>query len=158
MTNWATGGLRPCIPTISGPAWSLIGGAVAGQAPIVLECRLRHFDGAYRSIAGCALPIHEADGRFAGYVGSCSEVSAERGCGNAALERTVVLDGLIAHMNDGVFAETDAGQVAVEQLRVHARLPDSRTAARRDGRRSAGTGGDAAGKTRDLLPGQLLPW
>ena len=95
------------------PAWSLIAAPSAGQAPIVLECRLRHFDGAYRSIAGCALPIHEADGRFAGYVGSCSEVSAERGCGNAALERTVVLDGLIAHMNDGVFAETDAGQVAV---------------------------------------------
>ena len=50
---------------------------------MVLECRLRHFDGAYRSIAGCALPIHETDGRFAGYVGSCSEVSAGRGCGTA---------------------------------------------------------------------------
>ena len=88
-------------------------GAVGKQAPIVLECRLRHFDGAYRSITGCALPIHEADGRFAGYVGSCIEISAGRECSSAALERTVVLDGLIAHMNDGVFAETDTGQVAV---------------------------------------------
>ncbi len=81
--------------------------AVAEQAPVTLDYRLRRFDGTYRCITDCALPIHEADGRFAGYVGCCIDVSAERACTSAAL------DALIAHMNGGVFAETDAGQVAV---------------------------------------------
>ena len=82
-------------------------GAVAEQAPITFEYRLRRFDGVYRSITDCALPIHDADGRFAGYVGSCIDVSAQRETSSA------MLDGLIAHMNDGVFAETEVGQVAV---------------------------------------------
>ena len=97
--------LQPCLQSYRS--------AVGEQAPVILDCRLRRFDGAYRSITGCALPIHEAGGPFAGYVGSCLDVSAERERSSAALERTAVLDGLIAHMNDAVFAETDAGQVAV---------------------------------------------
>ena len=44
---------------------------------------------------------------------SRADLSAQREGTSPHLERMMVLDGLIAHMNDGVFAETDVGQVAV---------------------------------------------
>jgi len=74
--------------------------AVADQAPLTLECRLRRFDGAYRSIADCALPIHEADGQCAGYVGFCVDVTAQRECSSDALERTVAHLRLVGSLAD----------------------------------------------------------
>ena len=155
MTNWATAGRPPCIPTISGPCLESYRGAVAEQAPVTLDYRLRRFDGAYRSITDCALPIHEADGRFAGYVGCCIDVSAER---EAQPRAIAMLDGLIAHMNDGVFAETDAGQVAVVNASFTRIFEIPPLPAGRDGCRGAGAGGGAAGEAGGVLPGQLLPW
>ena len=77
--------------------------AVRDQRPILIEYRLRRSDGVYRWIADCALPLHEDDGEFAGYVGTCVDVTAQRE-GTAALERSVEHLRLVAtHADETIY-------------------------------------------------------
>jgi len=62
--------------------------ALAEQRPFALEYRLRRSDHVYRTVSDSGLPLHEQDGRFAGYVGTCIDVTAQRE-GAEALERTL---------------------------------------------------------------------
>lgn len=62
--------------------------ALRRRRPFALEYRLRRADGVYRWIHDSGLPLHEEDGTFAGYVGSCVDVTEQRE-GTAVLERTV---------------------------------------------------------------------
>ena len=52
--------------------------AVAARAPFRAEYRLRRVDGEYHWMLGYAVPRVEADGAFAGLVGSCVDVTDER--------------------------------------------------------------------------------
>jgi PAS domain S-box-containing protein len=77
--------------------------AVLEQRPLLLEYRLRRSDGVYRWISDCALPLHEEDGHFAGYVGTCVDVTGQRE-GPAALERTVEHLRLVAtHADEMIY-------------------------------------------------------
>ena len=77
--------------------------AVAEQRPLSLEYRLRRCDGVYRAISDCALPLYEADGHFAGYVGTCVDVTAQRE-GSAVLERTLAHLTLVgAHADEMIY-------------------------------------------------------
>jgi PAS domain S-box-containing protein len=77
--------------------------AVIDQRPLLLEYRLRRSDGLYRRICDCALPLHEDDGEFAGYVGTCVDVTGQRE-GTAALERTVEHLRLVAtHADEMIY-------------------------------------------------------
>jgi len=62
--------------------------AVSTQSPFVLEYRLRRSDSIYRWIVDYGLPLYEETGEFAGFVGTCVDVTAQRE-GTVALERTV---------------------------------------------------------------------
>jgi PAS domain S-box-containing protein len=95
---------------------------VEAQGPFAIEFRLRRGDGTYRWISCTAVPLHDADGAFAGHVATCVDIS-ERKTGSPVHERTVELEherdaqiallhALIGHMHDGVLAETDDGYVA----------------------------------------------
>jgi PAS domain S-box-containing protein len=56
-----------------------------------VEYRLRRYDGEYRWVLDVGGPIHDADGRFAGFVGSCVDVT-DRVQARAALARTNLKD------------------------------------------------------------------
>ena len=87
--------LRPCLDAYFA--------AVAEQRPVSLEYRLRRSDNVYRAISDCALPIYEADGRFAGYVGTRVDVTAQLE-GSAALERTLAHLTLVgAHADEMIY-------------------------------------------------------
>ena len=62
--------------------------ALRDRRPFTLEYRLRRADGVFRWISDSALPLHEADGAFAGFVGTCVDVTGQRE-GTSALARTV---------------------------------------------------------------------
>ena len=45
------------------------------RQPFVLQCRLRRHDGEYRWISNNGVPRYDAQGSFAGYIGSCSDIT-----------------------------------------------------------------------------------
>jgi PAS domain S-box-containing protein len=49
--------------------------AFARRAVFAMEYRLRRHDGEYRWVHDCGAPVHDADDRFEGYVGSCVDVT-----------------------------------------------------------------------------------
>ena len=77
---------------------------VAEQRPVTLEYRLRRFDGVHRTVADCAFPIHDDAGAFAGYVGSCLDVTEQREESAAVLERTLSHLTLVgAHADEMIY-------------------------------------------------------
>src|SRR6185437_9442832 len=49
--------------------------AFDARQPFVMQYRLRRSDGAYRWISDQGVPRHDPQGRFAGYIGSCVDVT-----------------------------------------------------------------------------------
>ena len=49
--------------------------AFDARQPFVMQYRLRRNDGEYRSISDQGVPLHDPEGRFAGYIGSCVDVT-----------------------------------------------------------------------------------
>ena len=49
--------------------------AYNARKPLVMQYRLRRNDGEYRWISDQGVPRHDAQGRFAGYIGSCVDVT-----------------------------------------------------------------------------------
>ena len=56
-----------------------------------MENRLRRYDGEFRWVLDCGSPIHDADGRFIGFTGSCIDVT-DRVEARAALARATLKD------------------------------------------------------------------
>jgi two-component system sensor kinase FixL len=52
--------------------------AVDKRQPFVMEYRLRRFDGAYRWLFDSGRPRFDAQGNFAGYIGSCADVTERK--------------------------------------------------------------------------------
>ncbi len=52
--------------------------AFAGRASFEMEYRLRRRDGEYRWILDVGRPFHDPDGRFAGFIGYCFDVTERR--------------------------------------------------------------------------------
>jgi len=51
------------------------GESFKARQPFVLQYRLRRHDGEYRWISDNGVPRHDADGHFAGYIGSCVDIT-----------------------------------------------------------------------------------
>lgn len=52
--------------------------AVRMRKPFRMEYRLRRADGEFRWVMDTGVPRHETDGRFAGFVGSCVDITSHR--------------------------------------------------------------------------------
>ena len=76
--------------------------AFANRTSFQTECRLKRSDGEYRWVLATGTPRFEPDGAFAGFVGSCTDISELKGAQERALARQKleglgVLAGGIAH-------------------------------------------------------------
>ncbi len=76
--------------------------AFATHSAFQTECRLRRADGEYRWVLATGSPRFEPDGAFAGYVGSCTDITdikaaQEESLARQKLEGLGVLAGGIAH-------------------------------------------------------------
>ena len=61
--------------------------AFDARGPFEIEYRLRRFDGEYRWMRDAGAPIHLQDGAFAGYIGSCVDVTEQKLGEEELLER-----------------------------------------------------------------------
>jgi len=52
--------------------------ACAARRPFEIECRLRGADGEYRWVLGVGVPVFDDAGAFAGYIGSCLDLTERR--------------------------------------------------------------------------------
>ena len=62
-------------PADAGRYYSVSSDAIAARRPFQVEYRLRRADGTYRWLLENAVPRHNSDGDFEGYIGSCSDVT-----------------------------------------------------------------------------------
>jgi PAS domain S-box-containing protein len=65
--------------------------AFARREVFEIEYRLRRYDGEYRWVLDAGAPIHDPDGRFVGFAGSCVDVT-ERVEARATLARATLKD------------------------------------------------------------------
>jgi PAS domain S-box-containing protein len=92
--------------------------AFNARMPFQLEHRLRQFDGEYRWVRNTGIPRWDKDGTFAGYTGSCIEITdrmyAERSCEDTPAEL-----GRVSRFTAlGAFASLIAHEVR-QRLRRH---------------------------------------
>lgn len=81
--------------------------AFVARRPFSMEYRLRRRDGAYRWIFDQGAPRFDANGRFAGYIGSCVDVSEQREARDT-----------LAKMNDDLEALVQERTAIAEERRV----------------------------------------
>jgi len=63
-----------------------------------LEYRLRHADGAYRWVLNTSIPRFAPDGSFAGYIGSCIDISERKHIEETLNQRTTELQTTLAEL------------------------------------------------------------
>jgi PAS domain S-box-containing protein len=92
--GWADGvhpaDLQQCLDTFAG--------AFERREPFIMEYRLRRHDGEYRWVLDNAAPLFDPDGSFAGYIGTCFDVTEFR---RAETERNIANDRLWLAMESG---------------------------------------------------------
>lgn len=79
------------------------GPAFAAREPFEVEFRLRRADGVYGSMIYVGRPYHDMEGRFAGYLGSCYDITARRAMEMALQESEARYEGITANVPGVVF-------------------------------------------------------
>ena len=150
--------------------------AYDAREPLVMQYRLRRNDGEYRWISDQGVPRYDAQGRFAGYIGSCVDVTDLLTQQRALhqFEERVALAAEAAHLgvwefdtitdriwiSDKVreifkFPEDDEISYSEFQERIH---PDDRAARDRVMQRTIRTQGTYETEYRIVLPDGTVHW
>ena len=93
--------------------------AFEARKPFAMEYRLRRHDGEYRWLLDQGQPRHDANGAFAGYIGSCLDITEHRNLENqmrhaVKMESIGTLAGGVAHdFNNILMAIIGYGQLAL---------------------------------------------
>lgn len=85
--------------------------AFTRRTPFEMEYRLRHADGSYRWIVDHGSPYHDAKGHFAGYIGSCYDIDAQK---NAELALKEAHEQLEQRVLERTAALTEANRQLTE--------------------------------------------
>jgi phosphoglycerate-specific signal transduction histidine kinase len=93
------------------------------RRPFTMEYRLRRADGEYRWVLGSGVPRYTSEGEFAGYIGSCIDITARR---RAELEAARQRNEL-KRANEQLQSEIPGREVVVEGL-IRARAEIARMA------------------------------
>ena len=83
----------------------------AVRTPFEMEYRLRRHDGEYRWIIDAGRPVYTRGGEFAGYIGSCLDITDRRNTEAELRDREQHMRTLLAAMGEGVILRDAAGQV-----------------------------------------------
>jgi PAS domain S-box-containing protein len=78
--------------------------AFTARRPFSMEYRLRRCDGAYRWMLDCGAPRHDAAGRFAGFIGSCVDITERKQAEDSERQAGVLLRLATAQMEQFLFA------------------------------------------------------
>ena len=83
----------------------------AVRTPFEMEYRLRRHDGEYRWIIDAGRPIYSRSGEFAGYIGSCFDITDRRNTEAELRDREQHMRTLLSAMGEGVILRNAAGRV-----------------------------------------------
>lgn len=87
--------------------------AFGERRPFHLEYRLRHHSGKYCWILEIGQPYANLAGHFAGYIGTCYDLSERKVVEQALRESEAMLKGLLEHAPDAVIVADQAGQIVL---------------------------------------------
>lgn len=85
--------------------------ALSRRESFRMEYRLRHHSGSYRWLFDCGTPLTDADGTFAGYVGSCYDIHDERLHARELAESEERFRSVVEKMRDGLAIVDAAGAI-----------------------------------------------
>jgi PAS domain S-box-containing protein len=77
--------------------------AFESRQPVSMQLRIRAADGSYRWILDCGAPRFTLDGRFAGYIGSCLDITHRKQIEEALQESEERFHTLAAHVQDAIY-------------------------------------------------------
>jgi PAS domain S-box-containing protein len=80
--------------------------------PFGMEYRLRRADGEYRFVLDAGAPRFAPDGQFAGYTGTCIDITDRKQAEMAIQERKNVLKAILESTGDGILVVDAAGKVS----------------------------------------------
>ncbi|MDD3325881.1 MAG: EAL domain-containing protein [Zoogloea sp.] len=83
----------------------------AVRTPFEMEYRLRRHDGEYRWIIDAGRPVYTRSGEFAGYIGSCLDITDRRNTEAELRDREQHMRTLLSAMGEGVILRDATGQV-----------------------------------------------
>ena len=99
--------------------------AARARRRFTVEYRLRRADGEYRWVLDNGVPLHEADDRFSGYVGSCIDITVVKGIeaehvaragAEAAVQVRDEFLGIVTHDIRGPLTAASLGASTIDQL------------------------------------------
>jgi two-component system CheB/CheR fusion protein len=77
------------------------------RQPFVMEYRLRRFDGEYRWLLDQGVPRHDERGEFAGYIGSCLDITERRQAAEDLRQTNLDLEAATQRANAANHAKSD---------------------------------------------------
>jgi PAS domain S-box-containing protein len=92
--------------------------AFNAREPFALQYRLRRYDGEYRWISDHGVPRYEADGRFAGFIGSCVDVTEQK----LAQEALIKSFAEIKQLKDQLQTESDYLKAEIKTSKPHSQI------------------------------------
>src|SRR5262249_50905340 len=82
-----------------------------------MEYRLRRRDGEYRWILGRGVPRYQPDGQFAGYIGSCIDITERRQSEDVQRHLAAIVDGsddaIVSKTLDGIITSWNRGATRI---------------------------------------------
>jgi len=92
--------------------------AFDARRPFIMQYRLRRHDGEYRWISDNGVPRYEADGDFAGYIGSCVDITEQK----LAEEALAQSYAEIKQLKDRLQAESDYLKAEIKVGQAHGHI------------------------------------
>jgi PAS domain S-box-containing protein len=84
--------------------------AFASRRPFSIEFRLRAADGSYHWVLDCGAPRYNADGAFAGYIGTCTDISDRKAAEEALRESETRFRTIFEGARDPIFIKDSDGK------------------------------------------------
>jgi len=111
--SYGNGWNKPFHPEDQQLAWDAWQNAVQHNAPYMIQCRLRRYDGVYRWWLMHGVPVIDKNGTITKWYGTCTDIDEMKNAGDLILQNEELLRSVIENVNSGVALIDDTGKFVV---------------------------------------------